>query len=227
MAPARRGPWIFRLRKRRRTTRTAESTRGGGLNAWRGRARPVAKRNRRVVPGLYLRTTARCSTRSADIRLLPGASSIRTRPAEIPYGGLATTRNGRPGKRSDAASADTTVTCGNRSRNTRTRPAFSSTAITRAPARTRCAVSAPSPAPMSSTNSPRRTPAAATTRAAQSSASRCQPHARRDRPMAADTTDHHREDTHPPTVLPPVTSGNSLSERRWLNVLACGLRRRR
>ena len=112
---------------------------------------------------------------------------------------FATTRNGRPGNRIEAASACTTVMPGNRSRRTPARRGCNSTATTRAPARTRCAVRAPSPAPMSSTNSPGRTPAAAATRAAHSSASRCQPHARHDRPEAG-TTDHHRVDTHAPTV---------------------------
>lgn len=77
-----------------------------------------------------------------------------------------------------------------------------STATTRAPARTRCAVSAPSPAPMSNTSSPGRTAAALTTRAAHSSWSRCQPHARRDRPRA-DTTYRHCVDAHAPDRSPP------------------------
>lgn len=34
-----------------------------------------------------------------------GASSVRSRRDEIPYGGFATTRNGRPGNRIEAASA--------------------------------------------------------------------------------------------------------------------------
>lgn len=70
------------------------------------------------------------------------------------------------------------------------------------PARTRCAVSAPSPAPMSNTSSPGRTAAALTTRAAHSSWSRCQPHARRDRPRA-DTTYRHCVDAHAPDRSPP------------------------
>lgn len=108
----------------------------------------------------------------------------------------------RPGNRIEAASACTTVMPGNRSRRTPTRRGCNSTATTRAPARTRCAVSAPSPAPMSNTSSPGRTAAALTTRAAHSSWSRCQPHARRDRPRA-DTTYRHCVDAHAPDRSPP------------------------
>lgn len=106
------------------------------------------------------------------------------------------------GNRIEAASACTTVMPGNRSRRTPTRRGCNSTATTRAPARTRCAVSAPSPAPMSNTSSPGRTAAALTTRAAHSSWSRCQPHARRDRPRA-DTTYRHCVDAHAPDRSPP------------------------
>jgi hypothetical protein len=180
-------------------TSTAESTCGGGRNACRGSVRPTMRLNRRQGRVAYLRTTARCSTRSAATSLLPGASSVRSRSAEIPYGGFATTRKGRPGSGMAVASACSTVMPGNRWRRTSARRGCSSTATTRAPARTRCAVSAPSPAPRSSTSSPGRTPAAATTRAAHSSASRCQPHSRRDRPEAG-TTDHQHVATHAPTV---------------------------
>jgi hypothetical protein len=75
------------------------------------------------------------------------------------------------------------------------------------PARRRWRVSAPSPAPMSRTSSPGRTPASATTRAAHSSVSRCQPHARRDR-RPADTTDHDHAATHAPTLGTPPHPGN-------------------
>ena len=44
----------------------------------------------------------------------PIAAAVPSRPAVIPYGGLATTRNGRLGSRRLAASACTTVTSGNR-----------------------------------------------------------------------------------------------------------------
>lgn len=156
----------------------------------------------RALREANLHTRARCSTRSAATSPLLGASSVRSRRDEIPYGGFATTRNGRPGNRIEAASACTTVMPGNRSRRTPTRRGCNSTATTRAPARTRCAVSAPSPAPMSNTSSPGRTAAALTTRAAHSSWSRCQPHARRDRPRA-DTTYRHCVDAHAPDRSPP------------------------
>lgn len=187
---------------RRRTTSTAESTCGGGRNARRGSMRPTVRVNLRALREANLHTRARCSTRSAATSPLLGASSVRSRRDEIPYGGFATTRNGRPGNRIEAASACTTVMPGNRSRRTPTRRGCNSTATTRAPARTRCAVSAPSPAPMSNTSSPGRTAAALTTRAAHSSWSRCQPHARRDRPRA-DTTYRHCVDAHAPDRSPP------------------------
>lgn len=124
------------------------------------------------------------------------------------YGGLATTRNGRCGSRTVVASARTTVTgsSANRCRSNRHRSGCNSTATTRAPAATRCPVRAPWPAPRSSTNSPGRTSAAATMRAAQPSASSCQPHDRRVgrrppgcgscRPSPPDTADHHHESAH-------------------------------
>src|SRR5579863_5534094 len=102
---------------------------------------------------------------------------------------------------------------GNRSRSTATRRGCNSTATTRAPARTRCAVSAPWPAPRSRTSSPGRTPAAATTRAAHSSVSRCQPHARRDRPEAG-TADHHHVATHAPKVARRGTGRQSVFHGR-------------
>ena len=57
-------------------------------------------------------------------------------------GGFATTRNGRLGSRRSPASACTMVTGQprNRSRSSEARPGWSSTATTRAPAATRCAV---------------------------------------------------------------------------------------
>ena len=102
-------------------TSTAESTWGGGRKARRGRASPAVTRKvraRRAAAGpcplAYLRTTARCSTRSAATSRVPGASSRPSRLAVIPYGGLATTRNGRLGSRRLAASACSTVTSPNR-----------------------------------------------------------------------------------------------------------------
>ena len=116
-----------------------------------------------------------------------------------PVGRLATTRNVLLGSRRLRASASTTVTSGKRRRRSAARPGCSSTATTRAPARTRWPVSAPVPAPMSRTSSPGLTSAAATTRAAHSSSSRCHPHAPRDRPEAG-TADHRQVAAHGATV---------------------------
>src|SRR5215470_2262516 len=101
----------------------------------------------------------------------------------------------------DRASACTTVTGrpANRPCRWRARAGCSSTAMTRAPRSTSSAVSAPWPAPISSTSSPGRTAASATIRAAHSSVSGCQPHARRDR-TKADMADHVQEEDHGPTV---------------------------
>jgi hypothetical protein len=86
------------------------------------------------------------------------------------------------------------------------RSGWSSTATTRAPAASRCRVSAPRPAPMSRTSWPGRIRACATICAAHSSRSGCQPQtpsllgllpspqARRNRP--ADTTHHHEDHGH-------------------------------
>lgn len=52
--------------------------------------------NLRALREANLHTRARCSTRSAATSPLLGASSVRSRRDEIPYGGFATTRNGRP-----------------------------------------------------------------------------------------------------------------------------------
>ena len=62
---------------------------------------------------------------------------------------------------------------------------------------------------MSTTSSPGRTPASATTRAAHSSASACQPHARRDR-TEADTT-HHHEGRHGANVGTWGAGGNRIT----------------
>lgn len=128
-------------------------------------------------------------------------------------GRLATTRNGRRGHRkaSRSASATRTSSSANRERRCRARPGCSSTASTLAPAATRCAVSAPCPAPRSTTNSPERTPDSATIRAAQSSVSGYQPHWRRDR--WPDTTQHHHEYAHAPKISGHAT-GFDRSRRR-------------
>jgi hypothetical protein len=74
--------------------------------------------------------------------------------------------------------------------------------MTRAPVLIRGAVSAPSPAPMSRTSSPGLTPAAATTCAAHSSASRCHPQARRDGPDSDDPDDPDPEAPDPEALDP-------------------------
>ena len=104
---------------------------------------------------------------------LPRLSRRRRIAVVMPNGGLATTRNGRRGSRRSAASTCTTVTDdpGKRSRRCCARRGWSSNAMTLAPAATSGTVSAPVPAPMSSTRSPGRMPAAATRRRAEPSAS--------------------------------------------------------
>jgi hypothetical protein len=200
-------------------TSTIESTLGDGRNADRGTARPRCSTNsrpHRFAPGTRPSTkrwaTARCSTRSADSIRLPRDSSWRSSALDTAKGGLATTRNDRFGSRSRAASTFTTVTgrLTNRLRKAWQRPGCNSKAITCAPALVRCAVSAPSPAPMSSTSSPGCTSASETMRAAQLSESRCQPHdfwrdggagdRPADRRLLPGTVDHHHEDRHPPTI---------------------------
>jgi hypothetical protein len=84
-------------------------------------------------------------------------------------------------------------------RNRRARPAWSSTAMTRAPASSNGRVRAPTPAPRSTTSSPGRMAALATIRSAQSGSSRCQPHGRR-----PDTT-HHEDHRHDPKASGPAS----------------------
>lgn len=107
----------------------------------------------------------------------------------MPKGGLATTRKGWRGSRSCEASAWTTPTGipTNRRRSALALAGCNSTATTRAPVRTSASVSTPSPAPMSTTRSPGRTPAARTNWAAMDLFSRWNPHRVRG---AADTAHH-------------------------------------
>ena len=117
------------------------------------------------------------------------------------YGGLATTRKGRPGGTKSTRSHSTTEAAWSLtfSRNRRARPAWSSTAMTRAPASSNGRVRAPTPAPRSTTSSPWRMAALATIRSAQSGSSRCQPHGRR-----PDTT-HHEDHRHDPKPSGPAS----------------------
>ena len=135
----------------------------------------------------------------------------------IAKGGLATTRNGRFGRRRSLASAWTTVAGQprNRSRSCEARTGWSSTAMTRAPAATSGAVSAPDPAPMSSTRSPGRIPASATTKVAQRLSSRCHPHSGRGCPA----TEHHEvEGSHGRNyMIPAYDTGCSVCDPRCTN----------
>jgi hypothetical protein len=201
--------------QRRRMTKTAESTWGGGRNARRGNNRPGRSSHRPTGevgrpdpcpgdPAANRCTAARCSTRSAATRYEWRASSVRSRALDSAYGGLATTRNGRRGQRKSWASASTTMASGQRWRSARARAGCSSTASTRAPASRRCRVSVPVPAPMSTTSSPGRIAVSATMRAAHSSTRGCQPQLRRDPGRAlpgpegteAGTPHHHHEHVH-------------------------------
>ena len=127
----------------------------------------------------------------------PGCSNKRSKALLRLYGGLATTRNGRRGNRRWAASHSTTDTGSEAKRRRRycARAACSSTAMTCAPAATNGWVSAPVPAPMSSTSSPGRTAASATSRVAHSSRSGSHPQARPGR-AEADLANRHEEATH-------------------------------
>jgi hypothetical protein len=149
---------------------------GGGLKAERGKGRPSSTskmRDQRSQPGpapdAHRFATCQGTTTSARTRRLPGATRRRSIDTVIENGGFATTRNGRFGKRRSSASALTTFTSKsmNRSRSERTRSGCSSTAMTRAPCSTRGRVSAPVPAPISSTRSPGPMPASATICSAQ------------------------------------------------------------
>ena len=100
--------------ERRRTASTAQSVRGGGRNAARGRrvaATTSKSRRHRLAPGAA--GPAQCVTtccwrmRWAVTSRLPGCSNRRRSALVTPNGGLATTWNGRRGKRRSEASAST------------------------------------------------------------------------------------------------------------------------
>jgi len=134
---------------------------------------------------------------SARSSRLPGAVSRRSSETEMANGGFATTRKGRRGSRASLPSARTTTTL--ESANLRlsswARPGCNSKAMTWAPRRSRGAVNAPVPAPISRTRSPGRIPALSTSRSAQRLSNRCHPHCVRC-PGTADHGDH----CHPFTV---------------------------
>jgi hypothetical protein len=145
---------------------------------WRvGRAPPAGRPLVEQEVG-RVQSTPRCSNRriSADV---------------TENGGLATTWNARRGRRRSAASARTTVMSRpKRSDSARARPGCASTAITRAPVSSSGRVSAPVPAPMSSTRAPGGSAAWRTNRSAQRGSSWCQPHSRR-APTEARRHHHH------------------------------------
>jgi hypothetical protein len=177
------------------------------MNADRGTEMPSSSDQRRrhpcrPRPAAMSRTAARCSTRSAATSLESRPSSRRSSWLVTWYGGLATTRNGCRGNRSESTSASTTRTGSraNRSLNRCARTGCSSTATTRAPAATRCVVNAPCPAPRSSTNSPGRTCALSTIRAAHASVSGCQPQVPAGRARHGADTPHRQEDAHRPNL---------------------------
>jgi hypothetical protein len=209
-----------RYRFRGLSWRTAESTGGGGKKAFRGRSRPHLAWNRRRSRrsrSRTRRTTARCRTRSAAVTGLAWAMRANT-AAVSAYGGLATTRKGRPGGTKSFRSHSTTEAAWplTFSRNRRARPAWSSTAMTPAPASSNGSVRAPTPAPRSTTSSPGRIAALPTIRSAQSGSSRCQPHGR------PDTTHHedHRHDLKASGLACPprgnfLSAGAAAAIRRW------------
>jgi hypothetical protein len=191
--------YLFRGRK----GRTAESTGGGGTKALRGRRRPRRawkRRRSRRSRSRTRRTTARCTTRSAAVTCLAWAINAST-AAVSAYGGLTTTRKGRPGgtKFTRSHSATEAAWSLTFSRNQPARPAWSSTAMARAPASSNGRVKAPAPAPRWTTSTPGRMAGLATIRSAQSGSSRCQPQGRR-----PDTT-HHEDHCHDPNATGPTS----------------------
>lgn len=184
------------LEDTRRIVSTAVLCGGGGANAERGSERPSRawnSRRQRCAPGAspiaHRRATCQGTTRSARTSRLPGAVRRRRSAVVTENGGLATTWNGRRGRRRSDASAVMTVTHrgSKRWRSDAARAGCSSTARTRAPRSTSCRVIAPVPAPTSMTRSPGAICASATSVAAQRSASWCHPQRR----SGAATEDHH------------------------------------
>ena len=188
---------------------------GGGENAERGMVRPREHSNslrHRPAPGGVPKThrSATChgTIRSARTSRLPGAVRRRRRATEMPKGGFATTRNGRRGNRTSAPSACTTVTfsLANSRRRSFARVGCSSKAMTRAPRSIRGRVSAPVPAPTSSTRSPDAMPALSMSRSAHRLSSWCHPH----RVRFSDTA-NHREHCHMATLRHQLTVNGSTS----------------
>ena len=193
--------------------------------------RPIEQkysRSQRPAPGAFPETqrSARChgTTRSARWSRLPGDVSRRSRATEIANGGFATTRKGRRGSRMSPPSARTTTTLSwaNARRSSCARAGCSSKAMTRAPRRRSGAVMAPEPAPISSTRSPRRTPASSTSRSAHRLSSRCHPQW-----VRGSGTADHRAHCHGTTVGDRCARVNELRmARRLVRALASWIRKR-
>ena len=151
---------------------TAATTEGGGANADGARRLETERRHHapqcteRIVDG----QTAACLAANSHWTITSArrtgtrgsSSSDRKIAAAAANGRFATTANGSSGHVHRMASACTTRTERNRLRKSGTSVESRSTATTRAPARTSGAVSAPRPAPRSTTKSPRATPASRT-----------------------------------------------------------------
>jgi hypothetical protein len=189
---------------RRRITNRRQGTRGGGSNAERGRGRPAqtAKvRAQRRAPGasgpVQRRTTWSWRTTWALTRRLPEWSRRCNSALMMAKGGLATTWKGRRGRRRSAPSASTTISPRpKRRRSCAALPGWLSTAMTLAPAVIKGSVSAPRPAPTSSTRAPRLRPASATIRSAQRESSWCHPQVSR----ALSTATNRHEVGHRPSL---------------------------
>jgi hypothetical protein len=153
---------------RRRAERWTTSTPGGGENE-AGGTRPTTRRSKRAprhaarndegTSAHKRRAAPHSRSTSALCRRARGSSNrARTSPPVAEKGGFDTTLKQRRGQARASRSPSTTVTWGKSSkrlRNLAASRASRSTATTRAPVRARRAVSAPAPAPRSSTSSPR------------------------------------------------------------------------
>ena len=188
---------------------------GGGENAVRGMGRPIEHSNfwrHRPAPGgdpqTHRSATCQGTIKSARMSRLPGAVRRPSSATEMAKGGFATTRNGRRGNRRSPPSVCTTMTwsLAKTRRRSSARVGCNSNAITRAPRRTRGRVSAPEPAPISSTRSPEEIPASSTRRSAHLLSSRCHPH----RVRCTDTAPH-REHCHARIInqVPSLIGPNS------------------
>ncbi len=197
---------------------TATAFGGGGWKAERGIVTPrehTKSVSQRPAPGarpaIQRSAIWRGTMMSARSNRLPGAVRRRSTATPMAKGGLATTRNGRLGRRRSLPSTCTTTTLSwaNLVRSSRARVGCNSTAMTRAPLRTSGPVNAPVPAPMSSTRSPVRIPALSMSRSAHELSRRCHPH----RVRCPGTADH-REHCHAKKLFASTTAVN-VTLRPW------------